>query len=128
MTSTHKLVLGSWKIRHNFHFIAFVLLIAFVIAAIYLTRDSRRFLVQQTTPNDSTPSCDLFSGKWVYDNVSYPLYEEKQCSFMEDAFTCEKYGRKDLKYQKWRWQPHDCDLPRFSLTSHLHTHTHSVKN
>ncbi|KAL8536665.1 hypothetical protein ACS0TY_012017 [Phlomoides rotata] len=67
-------------------------------------------------------SCNLFSGRWVYDDVSYPLYKEAQCSFMLNDFTnfaCEKYGRKDVKYQNWRWQPHDCDLPRFDGTKLL---------
>ncbi|KAH7842529.1 hypothetical protein Vadar_006434 [Vaccinium darrowii] len=57
--------------------------------------------------------CDLFSGKWVYDNKSYPLYKDRECGFMFDDLACEKYGRKDLDYQRWRWQPHACDLPRF---------------
>lgn len=60
--------------------------------------------------------CDLFSGRWVFDNESYPLYKEKQCSFMSDQLACEKYGRKDLSYQYWRWQPYHCDLPRFNAT------------
>lgn len=63
--------------------------------------------------NDS--SCDLFSGRWVLDNASYPLYEESKCSFMEDEFVCQKYGRKNLKYQHWAWKPHACQLPRSSI-------------
>ncbi|KAI3994967.1 hypothetical protein MKX01_019781 [Papaver californicum] len=64
-------------------------------------------------------SCDLFSGKWVYDNSTNPLYSWKQCSFWNDWFTCEKYGRKDLSYQNWRWQPNQCDLPRFNAKALL---------
>ena len=30
---------------------------------------------------------------------------------MSDEFACEKFGRKDLSYQNWRWKPHKCDLP-----------------
>ncbi|KAI3946663.1 hypothetical protein MKW92_043052 [Papaver armeniacum] len=47
------------------------------------------------------PSCDLFSGKWVYDNSIVPLYSSNQCSFLRDEFACEKFGRKDLSYQNW---------------------------
>ncbi|KAL8521045.1 hypothetical protein ACS0TY_011550 [Phlomoides rotata] len=32
------------------------------------------------------PGCNLFPGKWVYDNVSYRLYKEEQCSYMGDKF------------------------------------------
>lgn len=56
--------------------------------------------------------CNLFSGKWVYDDVSDPPYKEDQCSFMEEEHACEKNRREDLNYQNWRWQPHHCDLPR----------------
>ncbi|KAK9073034.1 hypothetical protein SSX86_007356 [Deinandra increscens subsp. villosa] len=60
--------------------------------------------------------CNLFSGKWVFDNKSYPLYKDRECEFMSDQLACNKFGRQDLSYQQWRWQPHYCDLPRFNAT------------
>nr|DAD28125.1 TPA_asm: hypothetical protein HUJ06_029593 [Nelumbo nucifera] len=60
--------------------------------------------------------CDLFSGKWVFDNTSYPLYNESHCPYMSDELACQKYGRTDLRYQNWRWQPHNCNLKRWNAT------------
>ncbi|XP_052173765.1 protein trichome birefringence-like 34 [Diospyros lotus] len=70
-------------------------------------------------PPPPSPTCDLFSGHWVFDNLSYPLYKDRECRFMFDDLACEKYGRKDLSYQHWRWQPHGCDLPRFNAKALL---------
>ncbi|ONK62622.1 uncharacterized protein A4U43_C07F6090 [Asparagus officinalis] len=58
--------------------------------------------------------CDMFSGRWIYDNVSYPLQNEAGCPYMSDQLACTKHGRQDTEYQKWRWQPHDCDLKRWN--------------
>ncbi|XP_051205630.1 xylan O-acetyltransferase 14-like [Lolium perenne] len=63
--------------------------------------------------------CDMSSGRWVYDEEGYPLYEENACRFMSENLACGKYGRTDLRYQHWRWQPHGCDLPRFDAASLL---------
>lgn len=60
-------------------------------------------------------SCDVFSGKWVFDNESYPLYNESDCPYMSDQLACHKHGRSDLGYQYWRWQPHNCNLKRYIL-------------
>ncbi|KGN54409.1 protein trichome birefringence-like 35 [Cucumis sativus] len=59
--------------------------------------------------------CDVFSGKWVFDNTSYPLYNESKCPYMSDQLACHKHGRTDLRYQYWRWQPHDCNLKRWNI-------------
>ncbi|KAK2647436.1 hypothetical protein Ddye_014925 [Dipteronia dyeriana] len=59
-------------------------------------------------------SCDVFSGKWVFDNTSYPLYNESHCPYMSDQLACHKHGRSDLRYQHWRWQPHNCNLKRWN--------------
>ncbi|XP_028795187.1 protein trichome birefringence-like 11 isoform X2 [Neltuma alba] len=59
--------------------------------------------------------CDLFTGSWVWDE-NYPLYQSNNCTFLDQGFRCSENGRPDLFYTKWRWQPRDCNLPRFNAT------------
>ncbi|EOX95266.1 Trichome birefringence-like 6 [Theobroma cacao] len=63
-------------------------------------------------------SCDITRGKWVYDE-SYPLYTNGSCSFIDEGFNCDSNGRRDRHYMKWRWQPQDCDFPRFNAEKML---------
>ncbi|KAM1949561.1 hypothetical protein ACFX15_009604 [Malus domestica] len=141
MAKKQKIVLvptKTWNIRSSLHSLIAILVTTVLVAAVYLTLDGGLQLLYQdychiTTTletsaaaaageNPKLPSssrCNLFSGKWVFDNQSYPLYKEKQCTYMSDQLACEKFGRKDLSYQNWRWQPYQCDLPRFNATALL---------
>lgn len=121
-------IVKTWKNAVMFVQLASLILIAMVaIGTLYPTHDmncndvvrvDNQLLLKQGESHVSKnrhpiPRCNLFLGKWVYDNTSYPLYKEGECSLMGDQFTaCQKYGRKDFSYQNWRWQPHHCDIPR----------------
>ncbi|XP_043699141.1 protein trichome birefringence-like 31 [Telopea speciosissima] len=57
--------------------------------------------------------CNVFDGKWVFDNASYPLYTDESCPYLSPQVTCQKNGRPDSLYQNWMWKPSGCELPRF---------------
>jgi hypothetical protein len=61
------------------------------------------------------PACNVYQGWWTYDaeGTQAPLYREPECEFLTEQVTCMRNGRRDDSYQKWRWQPTDCDLPRY---------------
>ncbi|XVE75739.1 hypothetical protein DITRI_Ditri12bG0116900 [Diplodiscus trichospermus] len=60
---------------------------------------------------ESLMNCDLFDGGWVKDD-SYPLYKPGSCSFIDEQFGCITNGRPDKDYQKLKWKPKSCTLPR----------------
>lgn len=140
MAKTHQLLVSVpgnngtaiWDIKCSFHSLIVLLIVSLVAGVVYLSGESGRFLFEDNSNSNSSSDnnlaigshenddlvsssdkCNLFSGKWVFDNKSYPLYKEQDCKFMSDQLACQKFGRKDLDYQHWRWQPHQCDIPRF---------------
>lgn len=99
------------------------LMVALITAVLLITTLSlSRAIIRPKENGDkiqlnSLSRCNFFSGKWVFDNQSRPLYNGSNCSFisfLDDGMACQNYGRKDLDYLYWKWQPHDCDLPRYS--------------
>jgi hypothetical protein len=140
---------AAWGVTVSFglrrgHFNSFVLLllVLFVVLAVSVTTTKNDSSggdgggpdqLETTTRSAPPPAdddaggvgqgeCDMSSGRWVYNDAAYPLYEESACKFMSDQSACGKFGRTDLKYQHWRWQPHGCDLPRCVLHACVGAH------
>ncbi|KAF2925967.1 xyloglucan O-acetyltransferase 3 isoform X2 [Oryza sativa Japonica Group] len=67
---------------------------------------------QQTGANNMEEKCDMSMGKWVREPKG-PVYTNTTCPTLPDFKNCQKHG-KDPGHLYWRWQPHGCDLPRFS--------------
>ncbi|KAJ8900370.1 hypothetical protein K2173_025010 [Erythroxylum novogranatense] len=59
-------------------------------------------------------TCNLYQGMWVYDPVTFPLYDSATCPFIRKEYDCLKYGRPDHFYLHYKWKPTGCDLPRFN--------------
>lgn len=36
-------------------------------------------------------SCDIFTGEWVFDNITRPLYKEDECAFLRGGYLHEKW-------------------------------------
>ncbi|KAF7818940.1 protein trichome birefringence [Senna tora] len=60
---------------------------------------------------ESLIKCDLFDGEWVKDD-SYPLYKPGSCNLIDEQFNCIQNGRPDKDFQKYKWKPKGCTLPR----------------
>ncbi|KAK1327126.1 hypothetical protein QJS10_CPA01g02127 [Acorus calamus] len=67
----------------------------------------------ETTTTKTKKKCNVFEGRWVYDEAAYPLYRSSDCPFLGDQVSCRRNGRQDSGYEKWRWEPTECQLPRF---------------
>lgn len=114
MEKQQKWTFGTWT-QSKFHSVLGISLMALLLGSVFFSRDATYEGEDLRMKNKSLSRCNLLSGKWVYDPKPFPLYREEECSFMIDDYSCQKYGRKDSKYQHWRWQPHNCDLPRYFL-------------
>lgn len=114
-----------------------VTLLAFIFFAVILYgQDFSCILSQQLGPESDRPisraekkrvklpfavgetesGCDVFSGRWVRDELNRPLYEESECPYIQPQLTCQEHGRPEKEYQYLRWQPHGCSLPSFNAT------------
>ncbi|KAI4295064.1 hypothetical protein MLD38_040672 [Melastoma candidum] len=83
----------------------------------WLARDDDVDMIQTRHDPKETTTCDLSTGKWVFDK-SYPLYDS-DCPYLSTAVTCQSNGRPDSDYEKWRWKPTSCSLPRFDALRFL---------
>ncbi|KAJ0452619.1 putative PMR5 domain, PC-Esterase [Helianthus annuus] len=63
--------------------------------------------------NDNHHKCDVFSGEWIR-NPDAPYYTNMTCWAIHEHQNCQKYGRPDSDFMKWRWKPDGCDLPIFN--------------
>ncbi|CAA2985672.1 trichome birefringence-like 6 [Olea europaea subsp. europaea] len=80
----------------------------------HISKDSSKVRIEEKNEK----GCDITKGRWVFEE-SFPLYTNVSCPFIDEGFNCLANGRKDKDYMKWRWQPLDCDIPRFNATKML---------
>ncbi|GMP51362.1 hypothetical protein CsSME_00017622 [Camellia sinensis var. sinensis] len=79
MASTSQVVVPkTWNIRCSISSLIVLLAVVFVLGIFATTKESRRWLFDQKTQRNTDKyllsRCDLFSGKWIYDEKNYPLY------------------------------------------------------
>ena len=72
--------------------------------------------------NGSTKSvekkCDIYSGRWVPDDTS-TLYPPGFFPHIDESFNFFLNRRHDNGYERWKWQPHDCNIPSLYATDML---------
>ncbi|CAA7026844.1 unnamed protein product [Microthlaspi erraticum] len=63
--------------------------------------------------SESLKNCEFFDGEWIRDD-SYPLYKPGSCKLIDEQFNCISNGRPDKDFQKLKWKPKKCSLPRLN--------------
>eukprot|EP00270_Netrium_digitus_P003777 TRINITY_DN14547_c0_g1_i1.p1 TRINITY_DN14547_c0_g1~~TRINITY_DN14547_c0_g1_i1.p1 ORF type:complete len:369 (-),score=41.60 TRINITY_DN14547_c0_g1_i1:244-1350(-) len=53
------------------------------------------------------------NGSWVIDDT-LPLYNGFNCPYIRKSENCIRHRRRNLSYQKLRWQPNGCNLTRLT--------------
>ncbi|XP_062112181.1 protein trichome birefringence [Humulus lupulus] len=61
---------------------------------------------------ESLKGCDFSDGEWVKDENRKAYYKPESCSVIDEQFNCVVNGRPDRDYQKFKWKPKGCHLPR----------------
>ncbi|KAL8167618.1 hypothetical protein V2J09_009117 [Rumex salicifolius] len=79
--------------------------------------------IKANESNSKTPfnggKCNIFRGRWVHEKHSLPSYNYTSCPFIRPQFDCQRNGRPDSEFLRFRWQPHECSLPKFDAHDFL---------
>ncbi|KAL2898365.1 Protein trichome birefringence-like 41 [Bienertia sinuspersici] len=86
-----------------------LIVVILVIFSWFSLNEAKNHLEHKKQPLNQ---CNIFKGHWAWDD-SYPMYDSSKCPEIRHEFDCLKFGRPDEYYLKFRWQPDDCDIPRF---------------
>ncbi|KAG6539064.1 hypothetical protein ZIOFF_004217 [Zingiber officinale] len=63
--------------------------------------------------------CNFAKGKWVA-GKGRPLYSGFECKqWLSEPWACRLTQRTDFSYEKFRWEPENCDMPEFDGTNFL---------
>ncbi|CAN7113804.1 unnamed protein product [Brassica rapa subsp. narinosa] len=63
--------------------------------------------------SESLKDCEFFDGGWIMDDT-FPLYKPGSCNIIDEQFNCISNGRPDKDFQKLKWKPKKCSLPRLN--------------
>ncbi|WMV31226.1 hypothetical protein MTR67_024611 [Solanum verrucosum] len=81
-----------------------------------LSKKNKDYKLPPFAIGEGEKDCNLFNGKWIWDESNRPLYNESECPYLLPQVTCQEHGRPDKDYLYWRWQPNDCLIPRFNAS------------
>ncbi|PON81539.1 PC-Esterase [Trema orientale] len=75
---------------------------------------------EENTPSSSTNKvCNFAKGRWVEDSQR-PLYSGFDCKqWLSEMWACRLTQRTDFSYERYRWQPESCKMPKFERSSFL---------
>lgn len=63
--------------------------------------------------------CSFVKGRWVADKRR-PLYSGFGCKqWLSDMWSCRLTQRTDFRYEGYRWQPENCEMPEFDGSKFL---------
>ncbi|KAK9689896.1 hypothetical protein RND81_09G089100 [Saponaria officinalis] len=82
-----------------------------IIEPLNHTKPSSNIEKLSITLNGTEKSCNIFEGRWVYRPEEVPGYDTNTCPFLEEKMSCQKNGRPDFEYEKWRWEATHCGIP-----------------
>lgn len=69
--------------------------------------------------SSKTKVCNYAKGRWVADSRR-PLYSGFRCKqWLSKMWACRLTQRKDFSYEGYRWQPENCDMPKFEQSTFL---------
>ncbi|KAL8170275.1 hypothetical protein V2J09_022079 [Rumex salicifolius] len=81
---------------------------------------------ENSTTKEKKQPCHYAQGKWVADDRR-PFYSGSSCKqWLSAMWACRLTQRTDFSYEKFRWQPLDCEMEEFTASKFLERMRHKT--